>query len=455
MIVAGGLLALPGERDPVRADLRVVDGVIAAVDRSDGGTPRLSPTVHEKIVDASGMIVLPGAVDPHVHFNDPGFTDREDFAHGTAAAASGGVTTVVDMPCTSIPPVTDGESLRTKLAAIAPQAVVDYGLYGGISGEVLSDDPERRVAELAPDVLGFKCYFVSGMETFARVDHRGFETALALARDARRPLLLHAEDCDYVTAATASARLLPDGPRAYYSSRPEAAEVLAVLAACELARTVGGDLHIVHVSTGRAAEIIAATDGVTGETGPHYLAFTLADFESAGAPLKVTPPVKQAPNREALWRALAEGALGFVASDHAPAPRAQKQTGSIWTDYAGIPGLPTQLPWLFSEGYLAGRIDLATLTAITAGNAAKRYGLADRKGALAVGRDADCVLVDPNATWTVRGDEFLSRGHVTPFEGMRLRGRVDRTIVRGRVVYDRRHGITVEGGYGQHQRRSA
>lgn len=462
MIIRGGLLALPGEREPVRADLRVDDGRITEIVRASASAPTASSGARttapnsdasRDVIDASGMLVLPGAIDPHVHFDDPGFTDREDFAHGTAAAASGGVTTVIDMPCTSLPPVTSAANLRAKLAAVAPKAVVDYGFYGGISSQVLDDEPEERVAELAPDVLGFKSYFTSGMDGFARIDHCRYLDVLRLASSAGRPALLHAEDFDFVVRATAEARLLSDAPRAWYESRPEAAETIAILAATELARIAGGDLHVVHVSTGRGARIIGAAPGVTGETAPHYLAFALEDFERIGSPLKVAPPVKPTPNRDELWQAIVDGSLSFIASDHAPAPDDQKATGSIWTDYAGIPGTGTLLPYLYSAGYRAGRIRLDQLVALTSTNAARRYGLDDRKGSLSVGCDADCVFIREDADSIVCGSEFLSKGHITPFEGMRLRGRIERTIVRGRIVYDRVRGIVTDGGYGRLQRR--
>ncbi|MFW6293509.1 MAG: hypothetical protein ACOC7V_14470, partial [Spirochaetota bacterium] len=170
---------------------------------------------------------------------------------------------------TEPPQLTSAESLNQKLAVVERKAVVDFGLYGGVSGNefeegTLESEALAGIAELAPDVLGFKCYFVSGMETFPRVDHRRFEAVLRMTREMSRPTLLHAEDLDYIAASTPLATERGSDPRAYYESRPEAAEILAVLAACELARIAAGDLHIVHVSTGRAARIIAAADGVTG-----------------------------------------------------------------------------------------------------------------------------------------------------------------------------------------------
>jgi dihydroorotase-like cyclic amidohydrolase len=229
--------------------------------------------------------------------------------------------------------------------------------------------------------------------------------------------------------------------------------MLAVLAAVELARETGADLHIVHVGTAAAAEIVGQSQA-TCETAPHYLAFTLDDFERLGAALKITPPLKPAPNRDRLWELLARGTIGFVASDHAPCPAHEKETGSIWTDYGGIPGTGTMLPYLFSEGYLRGRLSLSRLLEVIAASNAQRYGLDDRKGAIAVGKDADLVLVDPRASWTVRGARFLSKGKITPFEGTTFQGRVQTTLVRGTVVYDADRGIVAPPGHGHWLRRS-
>jgi dihydroorotase-like cyclic amidohydrolase len=223
---------------------------------------------------------------------------------------------------------------------------------------------------------------------------------------------------------------------------------LAVLNAVEMAKETGADLHLVHISTARSVEIIEAS-AVTCETGPHYLQFDLDDFIRIGSALKTTPPVKPPGNSERLWQSLAAGQIDFVASDHAPCPDSGKETGSIWSDYAGIPGSGTLLPYLFSEGYIQGRLSLRRLVEVTSESAARRYGLYPQKGAIKSDTDADLVLIDPNRTWTVEGEKFFSKGHITPFEGMVLQGRVVRTIVRGRTVYEVDHGIRVEGGYGR------
>jgi allantoinase len=459
MIVRNGLVALPGRQDFVRASVRVrgerIADIVLAGDDPNGSA--LEPDPDEEIVDASGFLVLPGAIDPHVHFDEPGFTHREDFLHGTMEAAKGGVTTVIDMPCTSLPPVTNVAALDNKLSVIASKAIVDYALYGGVSGHSVSESlgPVGKggaMAQLAQRVVGFKCYFISGMDSFTRVTHDDFARILAEGENLGRPILLHAEDLDYVTAATA--RLAAARGAAapewsdYIESRPEAAELVACASALALARGRESSLHVVHVATAAAAELLHL-GGASCETCSHYLAFSSEDFAEKGAALKTAPVVKGRGQREALWRLLAEGAIDFVTSDHAPSLESEKNTGNVLTAYGGIPGTGTMLPYLLSEGLLAGRLTLSRFLEAISSSAAKRYGLAARKGSIAPGKDADIVLVDPSATTFIEGKKLLSKGKITPFEGMSLTGRVVATYVRGRCVFSDGPGILVAPGYGK------
>ncbi len=469
MIVANGKVALPQRNEPVRAELRIEGGRIVAIAVADGKPVGLAlrPAPGEERVDAEGLLVLPGAIDPHVHFDTPGFTSRETFLRGSAEAARGGVTTVVDMPCTSLPPVVDAAALENKLAAVAPMAVVDYGFYGGVYGrrgvrgvrgvrgsqgvhgsrgngdasEGVADDLEHAMAEIADRVLAYKCYLLSGMDTFPQVNHLELGRALAQAAALGRPLMLHAEDANYCEAAKSRAQSARGDALAtwddYVDSRPEEAERIACAVAAELALSAGcpGTLHVVHVGTGAAAELLRRA-GATFETCTHYLAFTREDFAVHGAALKTAPPVKTARERESLWRLLADGAIAYVTSDHAPASRAEKRTGSVWTDYGGIPGTGTLLPYLLSEGYLAGRLTLPRFLEAVSSAAASRFGLDDRKGSLQVGKDADFVLVDTAKTTTISGSRLYSKGRDTPFEGLTLKGSIRATYVRGCLVYD-------------------
>ncbi len=460
MIIKNGLCALPSSDRLERRDLRVEGETIVEIAET------LDPAPGETVIDASGLELFPGAIDPHVHFDEPGFTHREDFYHGTMAAARGGVTTVVDMPCTSLPPVTTLANLHEKLAAMGKHGVVDFALFGGISGHRITEALAGDMEALTPEVVGFKCYFVSGMDTFTAVDHWGFGKAVAKAAELGRPLLLHAEDSGVVNAATAEmkARSTEQGRLAswddYVDSRPESAETVAVASAIALARGNEGTLHVVHVGTAEAAEALAAA-GASSETCPHYLAFSREDFADKGSSLKTAPPVKAKGQAEKLWRLLASGAIVYVTSDHAPAPVGEKRTGSIWTDYGGIPGTGTLFPYLYSEGLKTGRLGLKAFLRATSGGAARRFGLDGRKGALRVGMDADIVFIDPRGLYAVKGTELLSKGTITPFEGMTFNGAVILTMVRGKTVWDAKQaiktgnsasGIVAEAGYGKQLR---
>jgi len=453
MIVKNGLVALPGEGGFRRASIRVEGERIAEV--AEG----LEAAAGEEEVDASGLLVFPGAIDPHVHFDEPGFTSREDFLHGSSEAAKGGVTTVIDMPCTSLPPVIELAALENKLAHISKAAVVDYALYGGVSGHAvarsLGEDGEGTGAmeALAPRVVGFKCYFISGMDTFTRVTHADFARIVAEAERLGRPVLLHAEDLDYVAAATARAKAARGAAAAewsdYCDARPEAAELVAVASALALARGREKWLHIVHVGTAAAAELVRGA-GASCETCAHYLAFGREDFAERGAALKTAPVVKGRAERDRLWRLLADGAIDFLASDHAPSSRAEKETGDIWTAYGGIPGVGTGFPYLYSEGLVRGRLTLPRFLEATSGAAARRYGLGARKGSLVPGRDADMVLLDPKRSTRIEGASLLSKGKVTPYEGMVFAGKIESTYVRGRLVYGADRGVVAAPGYGKY-----
>ncbi|MEJ2189973.1 MAG: amidohydrolase family protein, partial [Acidobacteriota bacterium] len=344
----------------------------------------------EQWIDLGGALVLPGAIDAHVHFDDPGFTHREDFASGTAAAAAGGVTCIADMPCTSLPPITDTEALERKLEVIAAKAHVDYLLWGGVSanamekanwGEMLADLVDAGVAAV-------KVYALSGMDTFRDLSYAQIREVLQRTRRLGIPVGVHAEDRSIVRQFTERARLRgEDSAAAYAASRPSAAEAAAVTAVVEACRATGARVHIVHLAAGEALDVVSAArfEGlpVSAETCPHYLEFTLRDFERMGSLLKTAPVVKSAADRERLWQGVVNGEISFVATDHAAArwPE-EKETGSIWTDYGGVPGVELMLPYLYSEGFCGGRITLERLVELSASEPARFLGVDHRKGHL-------------------------------------------------------------------------
>jgi allantoinase len=438
-----GNLRIPaGANETLLGKLVVEDGRFIAV--TPAGQEAFA--AGERWVDLGGRLVLPGVIDGHVHFDDPGFTHRESFETGTAAAAAGGVTCVADMPCTSLPPVTDASALEHKLQVIAPKAHVDFMLWGGVSANLLDQPgwPGRLEGLAAAGVAAIKVYLLSGMASFPHLAPDQLREVLAEAQRLGLPVGVHAEDADTVRDAEARTRGRGlDSPRAYADSRPAAAELEAVdrlVAAC---RETGARAHVVHLASGEALDRISAArrEGcpISAETCPHFLEFTVDDLESMGSLLKTAPVVKSAADRARLWRGLAEGDLAFVATDHAPGQWPQeKRTGSIWTDYGGVPGVELLLPYLHSEGVRRGRLTLERLVQVLSSEPAAFFGVGRRKGALSPGLDADFVVLDEAEEWTVRASELHNLNRYTPLEGRRLTGRVRATYLRGRCVFERR-----------------
>ncbi|HEY9054203.1 MAG TPA: amidohydrolase family protein, partial [Rectinemataceae bacterium] len=451
MLMRNLLAALPGEDDFKRVDILVQGEKIVSVRASASGSRavakvgadgRSSPGdrhVGEEL-DGSGLLAFPGAIDPHVHFDEPGFTHREDFLHGTAEAARGGVTTVIDMPCTSLPPVTCLSALEGKLGTVSGKALVDYAFFGGFHGAMEPKSMAEAAMELAPRVVGFKCYAISGMESFPALGWEGFGRALDLCSALGRPLLLHAEDPEIIRAAQERLEKArgssPPRWKDYYASRPMEAEIEACRKAIRARPEANAWLHVVHVGTAEAVRL-AKAGGASVETCAHYLAFDESDFDRLGSALKTAPPVKEASQKALLWRLLAEGTIDYVASDHAGAPDYEKYTGDPLTAYGGIPGTGTLFPYLLSQGLFAKRLGLGRFLEATCQRAARRYGLDAAKGRIEPGFDADLVLVDPDAVTLLGSGSMFSKSAISPFSGMRLAGSVAGTFVRGACAFAR------------------
>jgi allantoinase len=426
VIVRGGTVVLPGAV-PVVADVAVEDGAIAAIG------PELEASGEE--LDARGLHVLPGALDAHVHFNEPGRTDWEGWETGTAALAAGGATACVEMPLNAHPPTVDGAAFDAKLAAARASAKVDFALWGG-----LVPGPLDRMDELAQrGVAGFKAFMCdTGIDDFDAVDDdqlgAGMERAAALGL----PVLVHAER---------PAELRPmdgDGWRAWVASRPPAAELAAIERAIALAGEAGCSLHVVHVSTGAGvaavAEARAGGADVTCETCPHYLALTEDDLERLGTLAKCAPPLRPAAERDALWAHLARSRIALVASDHSPCPPAMKE-GSFAAAWGGIAGAQSTLAVLLHEGAARG-LPVAALADLVTGAPARRFSLP--KGRLEPGADADLALLDLREEHAA---EPHDRHRANPFAGRPLRARVVRTLLRGRTVFS--DGRAAPGAHGR------
>jgi len=431
-----------GGNDTRPAEIVVEDGRIDEITNAGNETA----AGDEKWINLRGGLVLPGVIDGHVHFDDPGFTHREDFASGTAAAAAGGVTCVVDMPCTSLPPVVDAEALATKVRAIQSKAHVDFMLWGGISGNAMEQPDWRdRLADLVDaGVAAVKVYCLSGMDTFTALDYDQLASAMEAAAELDVPIGVHAEDATIVRELTREITAAGGiDPADYAASRPVLAEVAAVRAIIWACRTTGARAHVVHLASGAALDLIADARGdgvpISAETCPHYLQFTVDDLARQGSLLKTAPVVKATTDRDRLWLGTTNGDIDFVTTDHAPAQwPEEKNTGSIWSDYGGVPGVETLLPYLYSEGVCAGRLTLERLGELTAANPARFFGIDHRKGSLREGLDADFVVVDDDTSWTVHASKLHNLNRYTPLEGLELTGRVRATYVRGNAVFERK-----------------
>jgi allantoinase len=386
------------------------------------------------VVDAGDAAVSPGAVDIHVHVNEPGRTDWEGFASATRAAAAGGVTTILDMPLNSVPATTTVAALRAKRDAAAGRCWVDVGFWGGaVPGNA------AEVADLhAAGVFGFKCFLVhSGVAEFACLDLDGLHAAAAAVAAVDALLVVHAElpaPIEEATAALADA----DWRRyaTYLASRPPQAEVDAVRAVVDAARATGCRAHILHASAADAVEVVAQAAGgglaITAETCPHYLILAAEDVVDGQTACKCAPPVRDAANQLRLWNALDAGRIAAVASDHSPSPPELK-AGDFAAAWGGIASLQVA-PAATWTGARARGYSLDALAGWLATGPARIVGL-QRKGAIAPGWDADLVVWHPEQAFTVDPARLEHRHPVSAYDGVQLHGVVETTYLRGRPVW--------------------
>ena len=440
LVVRGGTLVLPD--GPVRADLAIVDGRICAI-----GSPKTMPAAQETL-DATGLHVLPGAIDVHVHLRDPGYPHKEDWATGTAAAAFGGVTTVFDMPNT-IPPTANAATLAEKHAIAAAAAHVDFGLYG-----LLGDDTVDCVDELvAGGVIGFKLYMGNTFGAIPSPDTGAMLECFEVVAPTGKRVSLHAEENTImVRRETRMRQAGRTDPLAHLDARPAIVATEAVSRAAALAEWTGARLHVLHISSAAElrplAEAKARGVDITGETCPQYLFLSADDYARLGGIIRVNPPVREENNQAPIRAALAAGVIDMIATDHAPHTREEKTRADIWTVDCGFPGVELQMPLMLSE-VGAGRADIAEYVRWSAANPAKAWGLYPTKGVLRVGSDADLALVDLAARWTIDDDKLQSRSRCTPWHGRAVTGLPIHTIVRGRFAMRDRTLVKQSRGWGR------
>jgi len=385
-----------------------------------------APLEADLSVDLGDLPLLPGLVDSHVHVNEPGRTEWEGFASATRAALAGGITTIVDMPLNSTPVTTTVDALRSKVAAAAGQCAIDVAFWGG----AVPGNASELGALLDAGVVGFKCFLIdSGIADFPALGKDELRAAMKFLAPSGAPMIVHAEDPAEVSLPTGSSY------DAFVASRPTVAERRAIETVLSAAAATGARAHIVHLAAGDCAALISAAKAagiaLTAETCPHYLFFAAEEVPPGHTEFKCCPPVRYAVNREALWRALGDGAIDGVVSDHSPCTPELKELpdGDFRTAWGGISSLQLGLSVVWSVARRRG-FTLADVARWMAQFPASLAGLPN-KGRIAVGGDADFVAFDLDASFVVRGAELLHKHPVTPYEGRTLTGRVVRTWLSG------------------------
>ncbi len=438
-VIRNGKVVSPSST--VEADVAIGGDVVVAVT-----APGVLPEAAAEI-DASGCYVLPGAVDSHVHFREPGYEHKEDWETGTAAAACGGTTTVFEMPNTD-PPTGSVEALRLKQELAAAQAHVDYGIYG-LLDENNIDDLESLIEA---GVSGFKCFMGNTFGDLpAPSDGAMLEGFEILARHGYR-CTVHAENASIM--ARRQQRMEAAGRSdalAHLAARPEICAVEAVGRAVAFAEWTGARLHIAHKSSADALYILrdakARGVDVTVETCPQYLLLDTRDVERLGGVLRVNPPIREPGHGEALWQALHDGVIDMIATDHAPHQPYEKSDSNIWRCDCGFPGVETQMPIMLTQ-VNAGRLDINQYVRWSAAAPALAWGCYPRKGVIQSGSDADIAIVDMGRGGIIDREAIHSKSKMTPWHGFETTATIVRTMVRGRTVMENGR-LVGERGWGR------
>lgn len=419
------------EKGSVKADLAVSGGRIAAIGCS--GVLRA-----EKEFDASGCYVMPGGIDVHVHFDEPGFSDFEDFRCGSAAAAAGGITSVADMPIDCRPANISREAFRLKKECAKASAVSCY-YWAGLTGSSLD-----RLGELANEgASGYKVFLSeTGSDDYPRSDDAVLYEGLAFAASKNLPVVFHAENQDMI-----------DFYRSRYDKeqscmswktwgkiRSTAGETEAIRRACFFAHQTGARIHIAHVSCREGIEEIQKQKdmgtAVTAETCSHYLYFSEEDYETKGALIKCAPPLRDAQQKEKLWEDVINGRIDMISSDHSPCSPRMLENTDVSGAWAGISGIQFTIDVLYNKGVLRRNMTMEQLVRIFSANPARLLGIYGKKGTIALNSDADFFVFRPTGDRTVCEKELYTKVKSSAYLGEHFTGHVVATFVGGNMVYE-------------------
>jgi allantoinase len=431
----------------IDADLFITGRKISSIQKAASGKASHS-------INAQGLILLPGLIDPHVHFRDPGQTYKEDFLSGTRGAVAGGTTTVFDMPNTE-PVVTKVEILEEKARLVSGKAISNFGLIAGASHENLSE-----ITGLANSgAIAFKTYMMSPPKerekeyagTFVTNSGHLFQAMRGVSKT-RLVHCIHAEMDSTISLLSAEIKQNKrKDAMAHYDSRPNFTEEEAVSDALILCDRLRAKIHIVHVSTCQAVRVLTEAKkrgvDVSSETCPQYMLFSKEILEKQGPNAKFNPPPRNPEDKDRMVEAVARGEVDMISTDHAPHSKVEKQNGltDIFAAPSGTPGVETRLPLLLNLVH-QGELALKDLPRITSISVAKRFGLFPRKGAIQVGADADLAVIDFNQSWKIRASDLQTKAWETVlYDGMEVKGRVKYTIVNGEIAYEDPSGFASPG----------
>ncbi len=410
-----------------KAEIAVKDGKISAI-----GEKGSLPEAAERL-DATGLHVLPGVIDDHVHFRDPGMTYKEDFETGSKAAAAGGVTTVFDMPNTA-PPLTDVKNLNEKVALATGRSYVDFAFYAAVTDSNL--DQIKPLAEAG--IGGFKV-FMGETTGYIRCPNDGLiYEAFQRIRETGRRVGAHAEN-DAILQHI-KFQLIAQGrkdPIAHLESRPSFAEAEAISRAILLSEAAGNPFHVFHLSTREGLDLVrqARAKGlpVTAEVLVSHLLLDDSYYERLGNLIRLNPPIRTREHQKALWDGIRQGWIDNIATDHAPHSYEEKTAQNVWNASCGFIGVETALSLMLTE-VNKGRLDLEQYVRLASENPARIWGLYPKKGAVQVGSDADFVLVDLKKTGVIESAKLHNKNRLTPFDGWKIQGVPRYTVLRGRVI---------------------
>ncbi len=432
LLILNGCVVTPS--GAVRQNVAIKDGKIAAL-LDSGVIPEAA-----ECIDAAGKYVFPGAVDTHAHLNDPGYCWREDYEHGTKAAAVGGYTTVIDMPLQNEPAMTTAEIMNTKLDCVSKNAYVDFCLWGGLVPSNFGD----LKGLWDNGVVAFKSFIGPVSPDYATLSYGEALDAMKIIAGFGGKAGFHCEDPSIIRYN--EAKLKREGRtdwRSFLDSRPVSAETTATYAIIEAARETGCDAHICHVSCPEAAELVkqaqAAGIKITAETCSHYLTFTEDDVIKNGALFKCAPPLRPGQDVEKLWGYVKDRVFSGIASDHSPCTYDEKFNELLGSKietpfdvWGGISGIQSGFMAAFSEGCVKRGIAPETLAYALSESPARAFGIWGRKGAIATGFDADIVIIDPDAEWEIKAEDLQYVNKISAFIGLKGKGLPILTLVRGR-----------------------